>query len=40
MKVDIKTKESGTRVAQKNIVWINFNDKEKKIIIYYEASNL
>ena len=27
MKVDIKTKESGTRVAQKNIVWINFNDK-------------
>ena len=27
MKVDIKTKESGTRVAQKNIVWINFSDK-------------
>jgi len=27
MKVDIKTKESGTRVAQKNIAWINFNDK-------------
>ena len=27
MKVDIKTKESGTRVTQKNIVWINFNDK-------------
>ena len=27
MKVDIKSNESGPRVAQKNIVWIDFNDK-------------
>ena len=28
MKVVIKTKESGTRVAQKNIVWTDFDDRD------------
>ena len=27
MKVDNKIVQSGTRVAQENVVWINFNDK-------------
>ena len=27
MKVVIKTKESGTRVAQKNIVWTDLDDR-------------
>ena len=27
MKVDIKTKESGTGVAQENIIWTDFNDR-------------
>ena len=27
MKVDNKSNESGTAVAQGNVVWINFNDK-------------
>ena len=27
MKVDNKIVQSGTRVAQENVIWINFNDK-------------
>ena len=28
MKVDNKSNESGTGVAQENVLWINFNDND------------